>query len=441
MTPEFVGPAWERAPWHWSLAECVANAILRPAQLLLSAPCFLFLGALTAMLLRHPDVQFYAIDRLAFGLLLLGVIGRAIVLRQKLIVFERASWPMIGLAVLTLVSVAGQSFAQETWSLLASKFIVPFVLFHLAALVFTDEKRLRHFEIFSLLVLAYLTWTALAFLFNLRWLVFPQFILDASLGAHADRARGPLLQAVANGVSLNVLFLLALHSYQRGRARGTAMKFLLASVPLAILATMTRAVWLCFAGTVIALLFLSKRDRSWSLFGSLAVIGVSIVALAFGSDQLRYALRDRLNENKPVEFRQTVYAGAWDMFLERPLTGWGFNQIPLELPRHVPHTKEKVLYPHNTYLELLAEHGVIGFALYVWLMVEFWKFRRAPLPSNEKAGFLNQNFHRLWPIILAVYWLNAAIVVMSYQFVNALIFTMAGMLAAQRRRAQMVSPC
>ena len=77
----------------------------------------------------------------------------------------------------------------------------------------------------------------------------------------------------------------------------------------------------------------------------------------------------------------------------------------------------------------------------MWLMVEFWKFRRAPLPSNEKAGFLNQNFHRLWPIILAVYWLNAAIVVMSYQFVNALIFTMAGMLAAQRRRAQMVSPC
>jgi putative inorganic carbon (HCO3(-)) transporter len=441
VTPEFAGPAWARAPWHWTLAEWVAKAALRPAQLLLSAPCFLFLGALTAMLLRHPDVQFYEIDRVAFGLLLLGVIGRAIVLRQELNVFERASWPMIGLTVLTLISVAGRPFGQETWSLLASKFIVPFALFHLAALVFTDEKRLRHFEIFSLLVLAYLTWTALAFLFNLRWLVFPHFILDASVGAHADRARGPLLQAVANGVSLNVLFLLALHSYQRSRARGTAMKLLLALVPLAILATMTRSVWLSFAGTVIALLLLSKRDRSWRLFGGLAVIGASVVALAFGSDQLRYALRDRLNENKPVEFRQIVYAGAWDMFLQRPLTGWGFNQMPHELPRHVPHTNEKALYPHNTYLELLAEHGVLGFALYLWLMRELWKLRSAPVPTNEKAGFLNQNFHRLWPIILAVYWLNAAIVVMSYQFVNALIFTMAGMLAAQRRRAQMVFPC
>jgi len=32
-------------------------------------------------------------------------------------------------------------------------------------------------------------------------------------------------------------------------------------------------------------------------------------------------------------------------------------------------------------------------------------------------------------------------VVMSYQFVNGLLFTMAGMLAAQRRRAEGVASC
>jgi hypothetical protein len=36
---------------------------------------------------------------------------------------------------------------------------------------------------------------------------------------------------------------------------------------------------------------------------------------------------------------------------------------------------------------------------------------------------------------------NAAMVVMSYQFVNGLLFTMAGMLAAQQRRAEASSPC
>jgi hypothetical protein len=43
----------------------------------------------------------------------------------------------------------------------------------------------------------------------------------------------------------------------------------------------------------------------------------------------------------------------------------------------------------------------------------------------------------LWPILLAVYWVNAALVVMNYQFVNGLLFTLAGMLAAQQRRASM----
>jgi hypothetical protein len=41
----------------------------------------------------------------------------------------------------------------------------------------------------------------------------------------------------------------------------------------------------------------------------------------------------------------------------------------------------------------------------------------------------------MWPVLLGVYWVNAAMVVMNYQFVNGLLFTMAGMLAAQRRRA------
>jgi O-antigen ligase len=109
--------------------------------------------------------------------------------------------------------------------------------------------------------------------------------------------------------------------------------------------------------------------------------------------------------------------------------------MPAELPRHVTGYRENVLYPHNTYLELLVEHGVAGLGLYLWLMWEILQLRRGAIPSGETRGFLNAQFHRLWPIMLAVYWLNAAMVVMSYQFVNGLLFTMAGMLAAQQRRA------
>ena len=416
--------------------------LLKPIQLLISAPSILFLAALTAMLLRHPDVQFYEIDRVAFLLLITGVIGRAVVLRQSVFAFDRASWPMLGLMALALVSVSSENFDHETWSLLASKLIVPFTLFHLARMVFAREKSFRSFETFALVVLAYLSFTAIAFLAGAHSLIFPRFILDESLGFHADRARGPLLQAVANGVSLNILGILAWHAYKRGRTRGAIVVVLLASLPIAILATMTRAVWLSFAGTVLGLTFLSENAcRRRRMFLALLAVIILGCGVALSSKEFAGSLNDRFQERGPVDFRKAVYAGGWAMFLERPLTGWGFHRMPAELPRFVSGYDERVLYPHNTYLELLVEHGAVGLALYIWMMWELWRLRRGAIPAAESDGFLDRDFHKMWPIVLAVYWVNATLVVMSYQFVNGLVFTLAGMLAAQRRRAEAASAC
>jgi O-antigen ligase len=402
---------------------------------MMMSPAALFLAALAAMLLRPPDVSFYEIDRVAFVLLVLGVMGRAVVTRQRLLVVERATWPMIGLTLLAVASVMGQPFDNRTWCLLAAKFIVPFALFHLAALVFREERRLEQFELFALVVLAYLCFTSIAFLVGAKSLIFPRFILDESLGYHADRARGPLLQAVANGVSLNLLGVLALHAFLRGRIRGLRAALLLASLPVAILATMTRAVWLSFAASIGFLIFRSHNRRLRRICIAVMIVGSLGLLIALSFDDQRRALTDRLRESGPLDFRQAVYAGGWQMFLEKPLTGWGVNQMPAELARHVSGYKEKELYPHNTYLEILVEHGIAGLALYVWLMWEVLRLGRSLVPRAEREGLLNQRFHAMWPVLLGVYWVNAAVVVMNYQFVNGLLFTMAGMLAAQRRRA------
>jgi len=419
-----------------NLSVWATEIALRPMQALMLAPALLFLGTLTAMLLRNQNVPFYELDRVAFGLLVVGVIGRAMVLRQRLFAVDRIFWPMLGLTALALATVIRQPLDSETWSMLASKLLVPFALFHVAKLVFTEERRLRQFELFALVVLAYLSFTAIAFLVGAKALIFPRFILDESLGFHPDRARGPFLQAVANGVSLNMLGLVALHAYRRGRMRGLKSAILLASVPVAILATMTRAVWLSFAGSVGVLIFLSNNRRLRHASLGLALIAGAALVVVTGSHDSGGALSDRLEDRKPVEFRVAVYTGSWQMFLERPLMGWGFHQMPAELPRYVREYNDKVLYPHNTYLELLVEEGIAGLALYLWLMWEMWRLGRCAIPAGEKNGFLDLQFHRMWPILLAVYWVNAVLVVMSYQFVNALLFTMAGMLAAQRRRAQ-----
>lgn len=428
-----------RMPSHasWtSEAACLGLRVgLRPVQAMMMAPAVLFLGALAAMLLRPPDVPFYEIDRVVFVLLVFGVMGRAVVTGQRLLVAERATWPMIGLTLLAVASVVQQPFDNQTWSLFAAKFFVPFALFHLARLVFREERRLRQFEVFALVVLAYLCFTSISFLIGAKSLIFPRFILDESLGYHADRARGPMLQAVANGVSLNLLGVLALHALLRGRIRGLRAAVLLASLPVAILATMTRAVWLSFAASMGVLILRSHNRRLRRICVAITIVGALGLLIALSFDDQRRALTDRLRESGPLEFRQAVYTGGWQMFLEKPFTGWGVNQMPAELARHVSGYKKKELYPHNTYLEILVEHGIAGLALYVWLMWEIFRLGRGPVPRAERQGFLNPQFHGIWPVLLGVYWVNAALVVMNYQFVNGLLFTMAGMLVAQRRRA------
>src|ERR1039458_2873165 len=143
-------------PWAGEAACRGLRLGLRPLQAMMMAPAALFLGALAAMLLRPSDVSFYEIDRVAFALLVLGVAGRAVVTRERLPVVERATWPMIGLTLLAAASVVQQPFDTQTWSLLAAKFFVPFALFHLAGLVFREEKRIRQFEVFALVVLGHL---------------------------------------------------------------------------------------------------------------------------------------------------------------------------------------------------------------------------------------------------------------------------------------------
>jgi O-antigen ligase len=408
----------------------------RPLHALMAAPSLLFLVTLAVMLFRPPDVQLYWLDRIAFLLLVFVVLVRAFSLQQSLRVAGAVTWPMLGLVVLTLSCVIAQPYEPQNWSLFAAKWLVPFVLYHLAGLVFDDAASLRRFETFALITLAYLSFTAIMSLAGINSLIFPRYILDEGLGIHADRARGPLLQAVANGVTLNLLGLIALDSFRRKRLRGILALIFATAVPLALLATKTRAVWLSFAASVLILLFTSPslRLRRACLVLALAVsIGV-LAIFSFGN--ISGSFDARLEERGPVEFRMAVYRAGWEMFLDKPLAGWGAENMQPELAKRISDFHQEAFFFHNTYLEIAVEHGVLGLILYLWMVVSLFRLGRKPRTSDPSPHNSFLPFRSLWPVLLGVYLLNASFVVMNYQFVNGLLFTIAGMLAAQNRRTE-----
>jgi O-antigen ligase len=399
---------------------------------LLGAPEYIFLAALTAMLLRPPDLLVLPIDRIAF-VTLIAVGSLYLLFRRDHPRVHAATWPMLALLLLGLWGVLDQPYDPKAWSVFAAKWIVPVAMFHLAGPLFATENSQRKLEWFSLALLLYLSLTAVFFMLDLRQLIFPSFILDEGIGIHAERARGPFLQAVANGVCLNILGIVALHSFDRRRLRGIFAAVLFVVTPLALLATKTRAVWLAAGLSAGAIVVLGRRrSRKVALVLIVVVAGVSSTALLLqtGSGELR----DRLEDRSPLEFRLDMYRAGWQMFTEKPLLGWGSEaKVQPEIAKRVSSFHSEYFVFHNTYLELAVQRGLLGLGLYAWLFAALFRLGAKPGASREpKARFFGSDFGFSWRLALCVYLMNASAVVMNYQFLNGYVFTIAGILAAEQ---------
>ena len=422
---------------RWQLLAASIKAALRPLQALMAAPSLLYIATMALMLFHPPDAPVHSYDRFAFCILVWIALLRTCVLQEPFRWGGPVTLPLMVLLVLAFSQAVAQPYKAETWSLFAAKWLLPFVLFHVAARVFDNPEALNRFEIFAVLVLAYLSLTSIFFMVGANNLIYPRFILDEGLGIHADRARGPFLQAVANGVALNLLGLIALDSFRRRRLRGVLAALLVIGLPLAIMATKTRAVWLSFAASIAALPFFSSNRRLRKSCVGFILCGALALLVTYSFSDHHRSLSERLEENGPVKFRMAVYQAGWQMFLSKPLVGWGAKDMQNELSRRISGFRDERYAFHNTYLEILVQYGTIGLAVYVWVVIDLFRVGRRRPGAYPAGCFLDQDFRSLWPLILLVYLVNASFVVMNYQFVNGLLFSLAGMLNGQNQRNEL----
>jgi len=395
------------------------------------------------MLFRPPDLDFHSVDRIAFGLLVFLVLLRALLLHEAWRPPRRIVLPMVGLCLLVLTDLVSRPFEIQMWSVAAAKYFVPYMMFFLAGVVFRDSARVRHFEFLLLLVLAYLIYLALASLAHLDGLIFPKYILDPGLGLNAMRARGPFLQPVANGAALNMLGLIAFDSFERKRLRGASAWILLGGLPVAVLATLTRSVWLGFGISVILLLRWTHNRWVRRVCTTFVIAGALTLLAAVAENQCDTP-GGRLRDQDTVDFRLAAYRAGWTMFEEHPLLGWGSSVVQTELADRIEGFKGDVFVVHNTYFEILLEHGVVGCAMFAWLIAGLVGIgrRTARIDGAEEGGFLEGRAgRRLWLLLLSVYFINATFVVMNYQFVNGLLFTVAGILAMRQQRGEATAMC
>lgn len=154
---------------------------------------------------------------------------------------------------------------------------------------------------------------------------------------------------------------------------------------------------IALAGLVVvaALLFFLKRP----LWGAISlVLLLSLAGLLWSQSQ---SLRDRFTQTSGSNAeRVLMWESAWEMFLDRPVLGFGFGRSG----RYTPVYAERVLgekphftsHAHNNMLDALAATGALGLLAYLgWWLVLFvsaWRSFRAAaekwLPAAALAGML-----------------------------------------------------
>ena len=319
-------------------------------------------------------------DRLLIAAGLLGVVlaglrdaeGRA---RRPPLRFETVHWVLLAALLWAVASAAwAGTLSQPTgfFALLDRFGLMPFLAFLVAPVVFRTERQ-RMILLGTLVVTgAYLGLTALFEGLGLDALVFPKYINDPSVGIHADRARGPFVQAVAMGLGLFVCGAAATLGIARWHRRPwlrAGCAIVAALCALGMVFTLTRAIWL---GAVVALAVVTlatPRLWRWLPVGGLLAALLVAGALAFVPG-LETSAEERSSDESPVWVRENTNRAALAIVAERPLLGVGWERFKDQSPRWVRQAegipmagvREGV---HNVFLANASELGLPG--AFLWL--------------------------------------------------------------------------
>lgn len=214
------------------------------------------------------------------------------------------------------------------------------------------------------------------------------------------RARGFFYTPMTYAAVVLYGLLVAVWWGMREKRKAVAALVVLFAVGLAV--TSSRNAWV---GLLAGLPFLAGTRKQALVMGA-AVLAMVIVVAAVSP-----AVRSRLSSFETVSddprtstgARMFLWKDAVAQFTERPVTGWGPGTFHQNVIARHPEVKLlSTKHAHNSYLQALAETGVLGLAgmLATWLWLGLRAVRRggagrlglAVLAGFAAAGFFEANY-------------------------------------------------
>ena len=135
---------------------------------------------------------------------------------------------------------------------------------------------------------------------------------------------------------------------------------------IAMLYTFSRGAYLAFAVTLIGFIFFKNRLLFIPL---LLLLCVTVLLFLPSSVITRVNMTFEKNNDGVVlessaHSRQVIWRGALEMIADYPIFGVGYAAFPYAVHNYIPEARDA----HNMYLLIAGEMGLLGFAVFLWLL-------------------------------------------------------------------------
>jgi len=208
------------------------------------------------------------------------------------------------------------------------------------------------------------------------------------------------------------------------------------------------ALGLLFLSTVFIVIFLSKykKIRFYSfLISILLMLLIAVLNPSIKERNIDHTI-NQLSENSNQSItlfsnlHQSHILGAWKMFLDNPLVGQGpkMFRVLCNDVKFNPNENEKTCstHPHNLYVQLLAETGLLGLLFLLVLCFMIFKLilshillfikKREYLLSDFQICLIACFIMTLWPIIPSLNFFNNWMNVIFYLPIGFFLYSLNG---------------
>ncbi|WP_018866633.1 MULTISPECIES: putative O-glycosylation ligase, exosortase A system-associated [unclassified Thioalkalivibrio] len=159
---------------------------------------------------------------------------------------------------------------------------------------------------------------------------------------------------------------------------------------IAILATHSRG---AFVGLLAIIPFLFWKMQKKGLMLLAGFVLVTVVGVTAPEPLVeRWQTIQTYEEDNSAMMRIQSWGAAWNMAMERPLTGMGFRSHHLGYDWYISYANfegawRHALSPHSVYFGLMQEHGFVGLGLFLMLMAfTFMTFNRIRRTARHRTG-------------------------------------------------------